>query len=79
MTEFGDDGRPVTFAECLEITIDFLHMLDKAVGVLAQASGQEPPAPDRTMQADLSAAAAFMAEHPEIDQQIMAAMRGDAR
>lgn len=74
----GPDGRPETFAQCMEVVADFLDQLDKAVETIAALTDRELPdgLNDRMIQQDLRAVAAHVAMDPALDAKLMSFMRG---
>lgn len=78
MPALGPDGRPATFAECMEITADFLDTLHRSLEVIGDLTGREVPEDlgGRMMQQDLKAVAAHLTEHPDLDAKLMEFIRG---
>ncbi len=65
-----DDGRPAEMWNLMLTLADWMSVLDRAVEVLGEASGIEPPAPGDQIQKDLARLSDWFFTHPEIDKQI---------
>lgn len=70
-------GRPDSVKRILEITVDYLDLLDRATQMISEATGKEAPPRHRVVQGDLQMIAAWMKDHPEIDAQIMEVLNID--